>query len=58
MGIEFYTWDEKRTKWAQELIFMQQYTDNDKSERLIRESITAIQINTYSEIDTGIKEVS
>lgn len=39
MAIEFYTWDEKRTKWAQELIFKQQYSENDKSQRLIRESI-------------------
>lgn len=51
MAIEYYTWEEKRTKWAQELIFTQQYADNDTSERLIRSSIAAINLNTYSEIE-------
>lgn len=33
MGVEFYTWNEKKTKWQKELMFKQQYESTDYTER-------------------------
>lgn len=43
MLIEYLTWSSKLLKWREDLMFDQQFrSDDDKSERLIRENINSI----------------
>ena len=50
MGVEFYTWNNKKTKWQKELMFMQQYESSDYTEGQLREQLANIEINPESTV--------
>jgi hypothetical protein len=39
MGVEFYTWNNKKTNWQKELMFMQQYESSDYTEGALRDQL-------------------
>ena len=51
MGVEFYTWNEKKTKWQKELMFKQQYESTDYTERQLRDQLKTIEINPDSTVE-------
>jgi len=59
MAVEYYTWDEKRTKWQKELIFRKEYESNDVSESKLRFTInSSMAVNPDIKIDYDNKDKS
>jgi len=51
MAVEYLTWNNKKTKWHKELMFMQQYETTDYSENQLRDQISMMQINPDSKVE-------
>lgn len=52
MAVEYYTWDEKRTKWQKELIFKKEYESTDISEsKLIFTINSSMAVNPDTKVE-------
>jgi hypothetical protein len=51
MLVEYYTWNNKKTKWQKELMFMQQYESSDYTEGQLRDQLAQMEINPDSHVE-------